>query len=150
MLPFEAKTKKTLEKLKNKYKIYIHSHPGYHLNDAHTNKYLIDFAKKINQSKIVVSCSSKYKYRLGKYIEVPACNTVLAADLPIDNEADYNHFIKLSMDMSNKEIEDKLIEHLTNNDKYEEKRIKGLEFAKKYTQEKYAQKLLKKIKEYLF
>ena len=76
--PLRARLVNILKGMSRKYKVYIHPHPGYNLSDAHTNKYLIDFAKHINKARIAVTCSSKYRYRLGKYVEIPACNTVLA------------------------------------------------------------------------
>ena len=148
--PLRQRLKKILEKLKTRYKVYIHPHPGYDLNDAHTDKYLIEFAKKINQSKIVVTDSGKPRSRYGKYIEIPACNTVLAADYPNDSADDYSYMIKLDIKMSDKQIEDKLIHHLKNNEDYEKKRKKGIEFASKYAQEDYGQRLLEKIKTFLY
>ena len=39
------------DNLQQKYKCHKHPHPGYDLRDAYTNKYMIDMAKVINQSK---------------------------------------------------------------------------------------------------
>ena len=43
--------------------------------------------------------------------------------------------------MSDQEIEDILIQYLENDELYQEKKQKGIEFAKEYTQEKYAERL---------
>ena len=59
-----------LPQLKKKYTCYQHPHPGYNHSDAHTNKYLIQMAKAINQSKIVLSDSGKPRNRFGKYVEI--------------------------------------------------------------------------------
>jgi len=147
--PLRKRLREILKSLKSNYSIYIHKHPGYNLRDAHTSKYLIEFAKKMNQSKIVVSCSSKFRYRLGKYVEIPACNTVMAADKPYDKYDKYDHLIDINMGMTDEEIKQKIIHYLENNDEYEEKRVKGLEFAKNYTHESYAAKLLEEIVSYL-
>jgi len=58
--------------LKNKYNIYYHKHPGYTLEDAHTNKYCKQLAQIYNQSKICITCSGKPKSRFGKYVEIPS------------------------------------------------------------------------------
>ena len=147
--PLRNRLYNILLQLRNQYTIYIHPHPGYDLNDAHTNKYLIDFAKKINESKIVVTDSGKPRTRFGKYIEVPACNTVLAADFPLDSADDYSYLIQLDMSMSDQDIKNKLKQYLENQDLYEQKRKKGLAFAKEYTQEKYAERLVKEIQIFL-
>ena len=111
-------------------------------NSSNTNN-------ELQRILIVVTDSGKPRTRYGKYIEVPSCNTVLAGDLPLDNADDYSYLIKLDLSMSDKEIENKLIEYLKSEEKYEEKRIKGLKFAENYTQEKYAKRLLKGINEFL-
>jgi len=39
-----------------------------------------DYARVLNQSKVVINCSSKYHYPVEKYFEIPACNALLFAD----------------------------------------------------------------------
>ena len=147
--PLRARLRNILNGMSRKYKVYIHPHPGYDLSDAHTNRYLIDFAKKISESKIAVTCSSKYRYRLGKYVEIPACNTVLAADIPADDADDYSYIVRLDNSMSDNEIRHVLEEYLLNSDKYEEKLLLGRDFAMEYTWDKYATRVLGKICEFL-
>ena len=147
--PLRARLRNILIGLERRYRIYIHPHPGYDLKDAHTNKYLIEFAQRINESRIAVTCSSKYRYRLGKYVEIPACNTVIAADLPHDNADDYNYMIQLDNTMSDGQIRDKLIQYLENTDKYEEKLFLGKEFVKGYTWDKYAERVISGINIFL-
>ena len=134
-----------MSRLSKKYKCHIHKHPGYDLEDAHTDKYLIDFAKVINQSKLVLTCSGKPRTRYGKYIEIPMCNTAIVGDIPLDNADNYDYIIDVNMKMTDNEIIDKIIYYLENNDKRLEKIKKGLEFCKNYTQEDYAKKLYKII-----
>ena len=143
--PLRDKFLKLMPILKKKYKCHIHSHPGYRLKDAHTDKYLIDYAKTIAKSKIVLSCSSKFKYRLGKYVEVPMCQTVLCADKPDDTADDYDFLIDINDKMSTDEIITKLDYYLEHPDKLEEKKQKGILFCKEYTQEHYAERVLKHI-----
>ena len=134
----------------SKYKIYFHKHPGYDLKDAFTDKYLIDFAKKINESKLVLTCSSRYKYRLGKYIEIPMCNTVIVGDVPDDLPDDlYNFIIRIDETMNDKYIVGKINYYLENEDKRQELIDKGKEYVKNHTQEDYAKKLLNEIETFL-
>ena len=131
--------------MSQKYKCHIHPHPGYDLSDAHTDRYLKEMAISINKSKIALTCSSKFKYRLGKYVEIPMCNTLLCADKPYSNE-NYDFLIKINNTMSEEEIIQKLEFYLKNSDKCLEKQKKGLEFCKNYTFEDYAEKLFSQLK----
>ena len=78
---------------------------------------LIEFAQAINQSKIVLSCASKFNYRLGKYVEVPACASVLATDVPYDEQDKYDHMIQISNSMTDDEIIKILEDYLQNDEK---------------------------------
>lgn len=147
--PLRNRLNRLMNEMSDKYKVYKHKHPGYNLKDAHTDRYLIEFAKAINQSRIVLTDSGKPRSRFGKYIEVPACGTVLVADLPKDNADDYGYLIHIDMSMSDEDIKDKIAHYLENDDDYNNKVNKGLKFAKEYTQEKYAERLLKEIYEFI-
>jgi glycosyltransferase involved in cell wall biosynthesis len=147
--PLRVKFFKILSHLEKKYRCHIHPHPGYDLLDAYTNKYQKEMAIAINKSKIVLTCSSKWKYRLGKYVEIPMCGSVICSDLPYDKFSDYNHVIEVTNSMTTQEIFNKISYYLDNEDKRLEKVNKGIEFAKEYTAEKYAERLLKEINEFL-
>lgn len=146
--PLRNKFLQLIPFLKKKYKCHIHRHPGYDLIDAHTNKYLKDLSHIINKSKIVLTCSSIFKYRLGKYIEIPMCGSVICGDIPYDN-ANYNHIIEVTNSMSPLEIYNKISYYLDNEDKLLEKVKKGIEFTKEYTAEKYSERFLKEINLFL-
>ena len=132
-----------LGKMSKSYECRLYRHPGYNLAEASSNKYAIDFAREINQSKIAVTCSGKPKSRFGKYIEVPMCGTALAADLPEEDQENFNKFmIEINMDMTDEQIMNKLAYYLDN----DEERLKlvssGLEWSKNYTHEKYAERFM--------
>ena len=147
--PLRVRFANILKRISGKYRTHIHQHPGYDLQDAHTNKYLINFAKVINQSKIVLSCASKFNYRLGKYVEVPACASVLAADVPYDEHDEYVHMIQISKSMTDDEIINILEEYLQNDEKYNNLVQKGKEFSSQYTQLHYAEKIYSFIQKHL-
>lgn len=73
------------------YTCYIHRHPGYKLKNP--NAAVQNYIRAIQKSKIVLTCSSMYKYRLCKYGEVPMCGSALAADLPHDGADFFKSFL---------------------------------------------------------
>jgi hypothetical protein len=130
------------------YKCHIHEHPGYDLTDAHTDKYAIDFAKEINSAKIAITCSGAPKSRFGKYIEIPMCNTAIAADIPDEDQENFNKFvIEINMLMTDDQIINKLEHYLQNNQEREKLTSYGLEWSNNYTHEKYAERFLKHVGE---
>ena len=150
--PLRNRFIKLLDELNNKYKCHVHKHPGYDHSDAYTDKYLKDIAHVINKSRIVLTCTSRYKYRLGKYIEIPMCgSSAICGDIPDSNvndnnlKDDYGFIIDVNIKMTDKEIIDKISYYLDNEDKRLEKVEKGLEFSQKYTQDFYAEKLFKEL-----
>ncbi len=147
--PLRYRFHNIFKKLSSKYRCHIHKHPGYDLNDAYTDRYLIEFAKIINRSKIAITDSGVPRTRYGKYIEIPMCHTALAGNIPLDDADDYDYIIRLNNEMTDKEIINKLIYYLKNEDKREEKVRKGIEFVKNYTQEHYARRLFDEIERFL-
>lgn len=148
--PLRNKFLQLLPYLRKKYKCHQHTHPGYDLKDAHTDRYLKEYAIKVNKSKIVLACTSKYKYRLGKYIEIPMCGiSAICGDLPDDKADDYSYVIEVTNSMTAQEIFNKICYYLDNEDKRLEKVKKGIEFANNYTHEHYAERLLKEINTFL-
>ena len=148
--PLRNRFLRLLPLLQQKYKCHKHPHPGYDLRDAYTNKYLIDMAKVINQSKIVLTDTGKPRSRYGKYIEIPMCGKAsICGDIPDDKADDYSYVIEVSNNMTDDEIMNKISYYLDNEDKRIEKVGKGLKFASNYTQEHYAERLLKEINEFI-
>lgn len=133
-------------------KCKILNHPGDHGIPYNQIKGAIleSYAREINKSKITLTCSSKYKYRLGKYTEIPMCASLLGADLPDEDHEFFSKFmLVLDPKMTNEEIIGKLIEHVKDDDKRNEMIKKGMELNKEYTQEKYAERFIKNVEEFL-
>ena len=137
-----------LPHLKKKYKCHsIYPHPGFDLSE--TDRYL-EMAIAINKARITLTDTGLPRSRYGKYIEIPMCGTsAICGDLPDDNADDYSYVIEVTNSMTAQEIMDKISYYLDNEDKRLEKVQTGIEFASKYTQEHYAERLLKEIKEFL-
>ena len=132
------------------YKVYQHPHPGYTHDDAHTNKYLIEFSKAINRAKICITCIGAPKSRFGKYIEIPMSGTAIACDIPGQDEDDFREFvIELTMDMSDDEIINKLVSYIKDEEALKDIIQKGLSWSKGYTQEFYAKRFIVEATKYL-
>jgi len=131
------------------FKVHIHQHPKYIHNDAYTDRIQKEFAHLINRSKIVVSCTSAYNYRLGKYVEIPMCGSVILGDIPYEDADNFRKFVlEVNMEMTDEEILQKIRNSLNNQQLlYKCARI-GESWAKQYTTAKYVDVLYKEIMEY--
>jgi hypothetical protein len=144
--PFRQRMLKLLNKFPKKYNVKKHEHPGYLSSQAHTDIFLKDFSEYINRAKICITCTSKYFYRLGKMVEIPMCGSVLACDMPKQDELKFRSFmIVLNKRDTDGEIIKKLTHYLDNPHKLETLRQRGLTWSKQYTQEHYASRLVDQI-----
>ena len=144
--PLRLRFLKLLPQLQKKYRCTIHPHPGYDLEDAHTDRYLIDMARVICQSRIVLTDTGIPRSRFGKYIEIPMCGcAALCGDLPQDVADNYSYVINVNQDMTDHQILTIITTHLDHITLLHEKVLKGVKFATQYTQKHYAHRLLQKI-----
>jgi len=123
--PLRARMSRLLGLMPSQYRCAVIPHVGGSHSDAHTDKYAIDFANKINSAKIIITDSGAPKSRFGKYIEVPMCGVALAGDVYDDHPKDVDllksFLIDINMQMSDQEIIKKLVYYLENDNKREEK-----------------------------
>jgi len=152
--PLRARMSRLLGLMPSQYRCAVIPHVGGSHSDAHTDKYAIDFANKINSAKIIITDSGAPKSRFGKYIEVPMCGVALAGDVYDDHPKDVDllksFLIDINMQMSDQEIIKKLVYYLENDNKREEKIKAGIEYTKDFTQERYAERcinILSKLQE---
>lgn len=126
-------------------------HPGYNIVSADSNNEAVDYAKFINQSKITLTCSSRYKYAFSKYAEIPMCNSILAANLPDERQDFFRQFmIVLDPNDSDDTIINKLKPYLIDDKKRQELSNKGMNIAlQNMTQEHYARNFLDTVNAYL-
>tara|TARA_Y100001963_G_scaffold156868_1_gene251530 strand:- start:977 stop:1672 length:696 start_codon:yes stop_codon:yes gene_type:complete len=149
--PLRQKMLEVLAEMSDDYKVGVYQHPGYVLGDAHKNTYAIDFAKAINSAKICVTCSGMPKSRFGKYVEIPACRTAIAADIPNEEQETFKKFvIEINTEDDNKIIIEKLKKYLDNPEELEKVSYRGWMLMQKYTQEWYASVFINKIDKILF
>jgi len=129
--------------------VKILNHPGYRIKNV--NEQVVSYARELNRSKLVLSCSSIYKYALAKYVEVPACGSLLLADLPDErNEFFKNLIVPIDISMSESEIVEIINYWIKSNDEREEKiNLNYKLIMESYTQEHYSEKFYKIIQNYL-
>ena len=125
-----------------KYNIFHHRHPGYNNKVNFTNVNQIEYNKLINKSKICIACTSKYNYRLGKYVEIAMAGSLICGDLPYEDESFKQFVIEANMKMSDEEILNNIVYYLENKEEYIKRRKVGLEWSKEYTTEKYVDKMI--------
>ena len=151
--PFKHRLAKLLiqyrrTKLKD-YNIVHHTHPGYANEINYTDINQKNYADIINRSRICIVCSSKYNYRLGKYVEIPMCGSVMCGDLPYEDKESYTKMmIVLNQSMSDNEIILAMTRHLENDNLLKQKTDYGIQWSKQYTTSCYTQKLTSILKSY--
>jgi hypothetical protein len=137
--PMRKRFEKIIELLPKKFICKQYKHPGYIHRNAFTDIYLNDFAENISKSKICLTCTSKYKYLLGKLIEIPMCGSVIASDLPDQDIKLFEELmIVISDKMSDEEIVNKLIYYLENPLELDKKQKLGESISKNWSQDRYA------------
>jgi glycosyltransferase involved in cell wall biosynthesis len=144
--PLKYKLLQILNKYKNTdlkdYRIYIHKHPGYRHNDSFKSLNQKRYNEIINKSILCLACTSRHNYRLGKYVEIPMSGSVVVGDIPFEDKENFNEFvIEVTMEDSDLDIIHKLKMALHDNN-IEKKIQKGIEWSKKYTTKKYADRII--------
>jgi len=119
-------------------------HPGNELKDADKCHHLIHFAQACNQSRITCFCSSVFRYRLQKYVEVAACGSAMAADVPVTEDDLEDVLIECNADESAETITDRLAGVLDLGEDVEWAR-RGKQFARGFEPRQYGQRLLNAI-----
>ena len=133
------------------YRCKIMKHAGYKINAAHTDQEPIRFAKLINSTKICLSCSSIYKYKLAKFSEIPMSGSVLCSDLPDQDQDELSEYIiVVDSGMTDEQITDKLVSHISDPEKMTKLRARGLEISQKYTQQTYAKRFIEILRCFTF
>lgn len=71
---------------KRGWNVQVLKHPGYTLPPREGTFVREEFAKLLNRSKIVFTCSMRFNYALAKYSEIAACRALAAADIPAERK----------------------------------------------------------------
>ena len=146
--PLKYRLSELVKKLQS-YNVHVLRHPGYNINDAYTDKIQKEFAYYINRSKLVISCTSSYNYRLGKYVEIPMCGGVIIGDIPYEEIDDFRKFVvEVNMEMSDDEILNKIRGALEDQELLLKYSLIGEAWAQKYTTKKYVDNLYEQLISY--
>ena len=141
---------KHIENIRPDLRVKIHTHPGYDIGDAHTDRPLIEFAREINKARIAVTCTGKYRSRYGKMVEIPMCGTALACDIPDEEKDEFRKFvIRIDNGMTDDEIIRSLTYFLDKEDERTRRVDAGLKWSSNYTQRHYARRFLDVIFKFL-
>lgn len=132
------------DKLRN-FNIYVHKHPSYRSESSFENVNQICYNEIINQSKLCLVCSSKHKYRLGKYVEIPMAGSVLLGDLPFEDPQFSDFVVEINEKMSDDQILNVIVNTLQNKKALDEKREIGLEWSKNHSVKHYVNRFLQCI-----
>jgi len=130
-------------------KVTVLPHPGDPVNDADAQ--VRRYAFSLSSAKIVLTCSSKYKYALAKYTEVPACGSLLAADIPDDRAEFFREYVLEIEDCdTEQDIAEKLRVWCKDDRSREELTAKGRDLVlASYTQDHYAERFYRIVRENL-
>lgn len=82
-----------------------------------------DLAKEISSSYLAVATTSKYNFLVKKYLEIPACGTMILGNIPTNYKNIYNEKTMCAVDntMTGNEIADKILETLSDKKTLQEK-----------------------------
>lgn len=128
----------------------ILDHPGYNRPGASEDVFAREFADNIRSTKIFLTCSGIPKTRYAKYVEIPACGVSIAGDMPREDEENISKFlINIDPSMGVDGIRERLMYYLDNEADRQVLIRNGIDWASKYTQEKYAEKFISAAREFL-
>ena len=138
-----------LTKLKKKYKIFIKCSDTGLADNRIMND--IDYAKKINSTKIWISCHAAYGDNCRNF-QIPPCKTLLFCNEPIEKSPyidifkDGENCVYFKSDLS--DFEEKINYYLSNKKEYDRIVENGYkEFHKKHTNIQRAKELIKILKD---
>lgn len=132
------------DKLKD-YNIHVHNHPSYKGDFSFENINQINYNNIINQSKLCLACTSKYNYRLGKYVEIPMAGSIILGDLPFEDTQFSDFVVEINNQMSDDDILNVIINTLNDKNVMKQKRDIGLEWSKNHTVKCYVNRFIQVI-----
>ena len=148
--PIRDRMASILHKFPKKYKVNRYNRPPGRSEKAYENGPAVQFAKVINSTRICITDSGAPKSRFGKYVEIPMCGTVIAGDIPNDDQENFRKFvIEIDNNMTDEQIISKIVGYLDDSEKLNKMRDIGLSWSNQYTQEEYANRFVKKLEDFI-
>ena len=123
----------------------IYPHPGYRLSSLKAcDRQQVEYAKLLGRAKLVLGCTSRFKYRLARIPEIAMAGALCVSDLPDQDREEHAAFMaELSADVSDDELVDRVRYWLEHDDKAAEKATLGRHIMmNRYTQLHYVTQLL--------
>lgn len=71
---------------KRGYQVKWLPHPGYTLPPKPGTLVGEAYAREVNAAKLVITCTSRYKYALSKLVEIPLCHALPVSDVPAERQ----------------------------------------------------------------
>lgn len=128
---------------------FIYPHPGYWAdNIEHCEKLVREYATMLGRAKILVACTSAYKYPLAKYVEASMAGTVVVGDAPdlcgSDRFPSYEKlFVPVEANASKEQLKETLRELVTDEDRLHKHAATAWQTAMEfYSQEAYARQFV--------
>lgn len=149
--PFRARLQNILHQMNGNYRVEIALHPGYRIAKAYDDHEAIAYAHRINASKICLTCSGNTHSRFAKYAEIPACRSLLMADLPGEDHSFFEQFMAvIDSHDSDEKIINKMIYYLEN--EKERNRMTDLGYKithENFSQENYAERFIEEVVKFI-
>ena len=113
-----------LRELKKRgYKVVHAPHPGFTLPPRPDTYVGADYARLLNRSKLVLTCTGRHHYAFNKLVEIPLCWSLPVSDLPAERQNFFRQtMLNVEMWHTDREIltkiedvldDDELLKHLT-------------------------------------
>lgn len=103
---------------KRGYNVVWLPHPGYTLPPK-AGLVGEEYAKMINRSRLVITCTSRFKYALTKLVEIPLCMALPVSDIPFEREKFFKQtMLNVEPWMTDKEIQFLIEDVLDTDDKW--------------------------------
>lgn len=130
----------------------IRRHPGYRKSNLkECDDEVQNYAEHLGDAKISLVCSSRYGYPLAKYVESAMSGCLVLGDMPEKPPVHFENFVApVTNEMSDGTLVKIMKEWIENDKAREQTAIRGQRIAsKEFSQERYAERLVKTIKEYI-
>jgi hypothetical protein len=73
------------------YACLVHTHPGY--TQPNPIVQVKEYVDVLRQTRVAVTCTSAFRYRLSKLAEIPLCGAAVATDMPQDGAPFFKRFV---------------------------------------------------------
>lgn len=130
--------------------LHHRKHPGYRLRSVEDcERQVREYAALLGRAKIVLTCCSRYEYRLAKLCESAAAGSCVVGDIPQQDEAEHREFmVEVHPSETDSAIAGKIRDLLSDDTGLQDRAEHGQQIMReRYTQEHYAERLLAAVRD---